>query len=208
MGLDLYNSSPAAREVFQEADESLGLRLSKVIFRGPEEDLRDTVNSQPAIMTVSIACYRAWQEQAGSTSTPELPDLVAGHSLGEYTSMVVAGVASFADGVRLVRERGRLMQQASLNRPGGMAAIIGLEELAFESICAETGVEVANINSTDQIVISGDRVAVAQAMDLATVRGAKKTIALPVSGAFHSSLRPWNSRTRPYRLWPTPIALC
>ncbi len=188
MGLDLYNSSPAAREVFQEADESLDFRLSKVIFRGPEEDLRDTTNSQPAIMTVSIACYRAWQEQAGSASPPELPDLVAGHSLGEYTSMVVAGVTSFSEGVRLVRERGRLMHQASVNRPGGMAAIIGLDELAFESICAETGVEVANINSADQIVISGDRVAVAQAMDLATVRGAKKTIALPVSGAFHSSL--------------------
>ena len=188
MGLDLYNESPAAREVFQEADESLSFKLSRVIFRGPEADLRDTVNSQPAIMTVSMACYRAWQEQTGGSSEPELPDLVAGHSLGEYTSMVVAGVTSFAEAVRLVRERGRLMRQASINRPGGMAAIIGLEELAFESICAETGVEVANINSNDQIVISGDKMAVAQAMDLAMVRGAKKTIALPVSGAFHSSL--------------------
>ena len=189
MGLELYNSSPAAREVFQEADDSLGFKLSKVIFEGPEPDLRDTVNSQPAIMTVSMACYRAWREQAGGSSeAPAQPDIVAGHSLGEYTSMVVAGVTGFADGVRLVRERGRLMQQASVNRPGGMAAIIGLDEFAFESICAETGVEVANVNSADQIVISGDKVAVAQAMDLASARGARKTIALTVSGAFHSSL--------------------
>ena len=189
MGLELYNSSPAARDVFQEADESLGFKLSRIIFRGPEAKLRDTVNSQPAIMTVSLACYRAWEEQAGhSTSAVEPAAILAGHSLGEYTSMVVAGVTSFADGVRLVRERGRLMQQASVNRPGGMAAIIGLDEFAFEAICAETGVEVANINSDDQIVISGDKLAVAQAMDLASARGAKKTITLPVSGAFHSSL--------------------
>ena len=192
MGLELYNSFPAAREVFQEADDSLGFNLSRIIFRGPEADLRDTVNSQPAIMTVSMACYRAWESQSdesGGTAAP--PIFVAGHSLGEYTSMVVAGVTSFSEGVRLVRERGRLMQQASANRPGGMAAIIGLDELAFEDICAETGVEVANVNSADQIVISGDKLAVAQAMDLASARGAKKTIALPVSGAFHSSSMRW-----------------
>ena len=189
MGLELYNSSPAAREVFQEADESLGFKLSRIIFRGPDAKLRDTMNSQPAIMTVSMACYRAWEEQAGnSTSAVEPPAILAGHSLGEYTSMVVAGVTSFADGVRLVRERGRLMQQASVNRPGAMAAIIGLDEFAFEAICAETGVEVANINANDQIVISGNKLAVAQAMDLASARGARKTITLPVSGAFHSSL--------------------
>ena len=189
MGLELYNSSPAAREVFQEADDSLGFKLSRVIFRGPESKLRDTINSQPAIMTVSIACHRAWEAEARSNgSVPPAPDIVAGHSLGEYTSMVVAGVTSFSDGVRLVRERGRLMQQASVNRPGGMAAIMGLDEFAFESICAETGVEVANINANDQIVISGDKLAVAQAMDLASARGARKTIPLPVSGAFHSSL--------------------
>jgi [acyl-carrier-protein] S-malonyltransferase len=114
--------------------------------------------------------------------------MVAGHSLGEYTSMVVAGVTSFSDAVQLVRKRGQLMQQAVVKRPGGMAAIMGLDELAFAGICAETGVEVANINGEDQIVISGDKIAVAQAMDLASAQGAKKTIALPVSGAFHSSL--------------------
>lgn len=189
MGLELYNSSPAAREVFEEADDSLGIKLSRIIFRGPEAKLRNTAYSQPAIMTVSMACHRAWEERVGSAGTAaEPPAIVAGHSLGEYTSMVVAGVTSFADGVRLVRQRGQLMQRASANRPGGMAAIIGIDEFAFEAICAETGVEIANINADDQIVISGDKLAVAQAMDLASARGARKTIPLPVSGAFHSSL--------------------
>jgi [acyl-carrier-protein] S-malonyltransferase len=136
-------------------------------------------------MTVSIACWKAWEEFQGSEVIK--PSIVAGHSLGEYTSLVVAGVISFADAVKLVRERGRLMQQAAVDRPGGMAAIVGLDELAFAQICAETGVELANINSDDQVVISGDKIAVAQAMDLASARGARKTIPLPVSGAFHSS---------------------
>ena len=186
MGLELYQASPAAREVFEEADDSLGLSLSSLIFEGPSRELQDTMNSQPAIMIVSIACWKAWEEFLGAQSPR--PVSVAGHSLGEYTSMVVAGVLSFSDGVRLVRERGRLMHQASEVRPGGMAAIIGLEELAFEHICAETGVELANVNSDEQVVISGDKIAVARAMDLATARGAKKTVPLKVSGAFHSSL--------------------
>ena len=186
MGVGLYDASPAAREVFEESDDSLGFRLSEIIFRGTPTELQDTVNSQPAIMTVSIACWKAWQECLGPEA--ESPVALAGHSLGEYTSMVVAGVLSFRDAVRLVRERGRLMQQASVERPGGMAAIMGLDELAFDQICAETGVELANINADDQVVISGDKVAVARAMDLASARGAKRTIPLPVSGAFHSSL--------------------
>lgn len=186
MGLELYNTSQAAREVFEEADDSLNFHLSKLIFEGPTEELQDTANSQPAIMLVSIACWRAWEEFLGAR-TPR-PLSVAGHSLGEYTSLVVAGVISFKDGLCLVRERGRLMHQASMERPGGMAAIIGLDEYALEHICAETGVELANINSDDQIVISGDKIAVARAMDLASARGARKTIPLQVSGAFHSSL--------------------
>jgi [acyl-carrier-protein] S-malonyltransferase len=186
MGLELYHASSAAREVFQEADDSLNFPLSDLIFHGPDSELQDTVNSQPAIMVVSIACWRAWQEFVGSSAA--LPSSVAGHSLGEYTSLVVSGVLSFSAGVRLVRERGRLMHQAGVERPGGMAAIIGLDEFALEHICAETGVELANINSDDQIVVSGDKIAVARAMDLASARGAKKTIPLPVSGAFHSSL--------------------
>jgi len=171
MGQELYDSSRAARAVF--------LRLSKLIFQGPSRKLQDTVNSQPAIMTVSIAAWKAWEEFTGSELEP--PAALAGHSLGEYTSMVVAGVVSFADGVTLVRQRGRLMQQASKGRPGGMAAILGLDELAASQICSETGVELANINSDDQIVISGDKIAVAQAMDLASARGARKTIPLTVS---------------------------
>ena len=186
MGLELYESSPAAREVFEEADDSLGFSLSRLIFEGPTRDLQDTVNSQPAIMVVSIACWKAWEEYLGAQSPK--PISVAGHSLGEYTSLVVAGVLRFTDGIQLVRERGRLMHEASELRPGGMAAIIGLGELAFEHICSETGVELANVNSDDQVVISGDKIAVARAMDLAMARGAKKAVPLKVSGAFHSSL--------------------
>ena len=186
MGQELFDSSRAARAVFQEADDTLGIKLSKLIFQGPSRKLQDTINSQPAIMTVSIAALKAWEEFTGSEL--ETPTALAGHSLGEYTSMVAAGVVSFADGVSLVRQRGRLMQQAAKGRPGGMAAILGLDELATAQICAETGVELANINADDQIVISGDKVSVAQAMDLASARGARKTIPLTVSGAFHSSL--------------------
>ena len=186
MGLELYKASSAARAVFEEADDSLNFSLSGLIFQGPDSELQDTVNSQPAIMVVSIACWMAWQEFVGSSASP--PSSVAGHSLGEYTSLVVSGVLSFSAGVQLVRERGRLMHQAGIERPGGMAAIIGLDEFALEYICAETGVELANINSDDQIVISGDKIAVARAMDLASAQGARKTVPLPVSGAFHSSL--------------------
>ena len=186
MGLELYNVSSAAREVFEEADDSLGFSLSDLIFNGPSDVLQDTVNSQPAIMLVSIACWKAWQEYLGFDAMP--PESVAGHSLGEYTSLVVSGVLSFSDGLKLVRERGRLMHEAGLSRPGGMAAIIGLDECSLEHICAETGVELANINSDEQFVISGDKIAVVRAMDLASAQGAKKTLSLPVSGAFHSSL--------------------
>ena len=186
MGTALVDSSEAARETFEEADDSLGFPLSRMIFEGPAGELQNTVNSQPAIMTVSIASWRAWREFQGA-KTVEV-GAVAGHSLGEYTALVAAGVMDFADAVRLVRRRGELMHQASINRPGAMAAILGLDELAFDQICAETGVELANINTENQIVISGDRIAVAQAVDLATARGARKAVPLPVSGAFHSSL--------------------
>ena len=186
MGAELYESSQAARETFEEADDSLGFPLSRLIFQGPAKDLQNTANSQPAIMTVSVAAWRTWQEIQG----PRAMDAkaVAGHSLGEYTSLVAAGVIGFSDAVKLVRKRGELMNQAAVNRPGAMAAILGLNELAFGQICDETGVELANINTDDQIVISGDKIAVARAMDLASARGARKTIPLPVSGAFHSSL--------------------
>ena len=186
MGAELFESSQAARETFQEADDSLGFPLSRLIFEGPAKELQNTANSQPAIMTVSIAAWRTWNEMQGPKAMEA--KAVAGHSLGEYTSLVAADVIEFYDAVKLVRQRGELMNQAAVNRPGAMAAILGLNELAFEQICNETGVELANINTDDQIVISGDKIAVARAMDLASARGAKKTIPLPVSGAFHSSL--------------------
>ena len=186
MGQSLYETSPAARSVFEEADDSLGVNLSQVMFEGPTETLQDTAYTQPAIMTVSIAIWRAWQEFLGA-SAPQ-PMAVAGHSLGEYTSMVVGGVMDFSDGVRLVRERGRLMHEASEARPGSMAAIIGLDEIVVAQVAQDAGVELANINSDDQIVISGDKMALARAMDLASARGAKKVVPLAVSGAFHSRL--------------------
>lgn len=186
MGAELFESSQAARETFEEADDSLGFPLSRLIFEGPATELQNTANSQPAIMTMSIAAWRTWNEMQGPNAMHA--KAVAGHSLGEYTSLVAAGVLDFSDAVKLVRKRGELMNQAAVNRPGAMAAILGLNELAFDQICSETGVEMANINTDDQIVISGDKIAVARAMDLASARGAKKTIPLPVSGAFHSSL--------------------
>jgi len=186
MGQSLYETSQAARNVFEEADDSLGVNLSKVMFEGPSETLQDTAFTQPAIMTVSIAIWRAWQEFLGAAA-PQ-PASVAGHSLGEYTSMVVGGVMDFSDGIRLVRERGRLMHEASEARPGSMAAIIGLDELVVAQVAQDAGVEMANINSDDQIVISGDKMALARAMDLASARGAKKVVPLAVSGAFHSQL--------------------
>ena len=186
MGRSLHETSQAARIVFEEADDSLGVNLTKVMFEGPSETLQDTAFTQPAIMTVSIAIWRAWQEFLGAAA-PQ-PAAVAGHSLGEYTSMVVGGVMDFSDGIRLVRERGRLMHEASEARPGSMAAIIGLDELVVAQVAQDAGVEMANINSDDQIVISGDKMALARAMDLASARGAKKVVPLAVSGAFHSQL--------------------
>jgi len=188
MGRDLYESSRAARAVFDEADAALGFSLSRLCFHGPEDDLRQTVNAQPAIMTMSIACLRATAEMKEQAGIPLHPLFVAGHSLGEYTALVAANVLDFGDGVCLVRERGRLMQEAGLSRPGGMVAILGLDEAAVREICRESGAEVANFNSPGQIVISGSKRALGRAMRLAEKRKARKVIPLQVSGAFHSSL--------------------
>ena len=187
MGRELYERSKEARAVFKQADDALGFGLAKLCFEGPEEELRQTVNAQPAIMTVSVACLRASDELrrwGGSLH----PTFVAGHSLGEYTALVAARVLDFADCVRLVRERGRLMQEAGYRRPGGMAAILGLDEASVEEVCRETGTEIANLNSPGQVVISGTKDALARAMDLALARKARKVVPLQVSGAFHSSL--------------------
>ena len=187
MGKELYQSSAAARDVFQEVDETLGVSLTKIMFQGPEEDLTRTVNAQPAIMATSLACLRAMQEALGPEAGPKA-DFTAGHSLGEYTCLVAAGVVSLPAAVHLVRERGRLMQEASEQVPGGMAVVIGLDELSVEEVCRETGAKISNVNANDQIVIGGERIALARAMDLASLRGARRLIRLQVSGAFHTNL--------------------
>jgi len=184
MGYNLYQSSRQAREVFEEADSALQMPLSRLCFEGPEEELRDTINAQPAILTTSIACLRAAVEFGVLLK----PVLVAGHSLGEYTALVAANVIEFSDAVRLVRERGRLMQKAGKTKPGGMAAIIGLDEASLEEVCLETGAHIANLNCSGQIAISGTREALARSMDLAKARGARRVVPLQVSGAFHSVL--------------------
>ena len=183
MGQELYQNSPKSKAVFEVADEALQFPLSRLCFEGPEDELRQTINSQPAILTVSIACL-----QAAELNKTIKPVFVAGHSLGEYTALIVANVLDFADAVRLVRERGRLMQEAGEVKPGGMAAIIGLDDESVEEVCLETGAEIANINCSGQIVISGNKSAVARTMDLAQSRGAVGVVPLEVSGAFHSQL--------------------
>ena len=186
MGLDLYNTYPAAREAFDEADASLGFPLSHLCFEGPEEELTKTHNVQPAILVVSIACLRALRE-AAMADLPS-PAFVAGHSLGEYTALVAAGAMDLADAVLLVRERGRLMYEAGLKNPGGMLAVIGLDEEIVRGIAADTGTEISNVNCPGQLVISGVIAALTEAGKLAKARGARIVIPLKVSGAFHSAL--------------------
>lgn len=185
MGLDLYHGFSIAREVFDEADEAIGFPLSRLCFEGPEEELASTVNAQPAILTVSLACLKAASQVAGKLICPAF---MAGHSLGEYTALVAAQALDFVDAVRLTRERGRLMQEAGEKIPGGMVAIIGLDEISVEAVCQETGAEIANHNSPGQIVLSGTREALVRAADLARAMGARHAMPLKVSGAFHSSL--------------------
>ena len=185
MGHDLWTHSTAARQIFEEVDDILNMPLTKLIFEGPEEQLRSSVNSQPAIMTVSLASLKAAQERI-----PHLPQpsFLAGHSLGEYTSLVVSKVLTLPDAIKLAYERGRLMTEASNLRPGGMAAIWGMKENELSQICSETNVQIANINSPNQIVISGDISSLSKAIKVASARGAKRATVLDVSGAFHSNL--------------------
>ncbi|MBI4298807.1 MAG: ACP S-malonyltransferase [Chloroflexi bacterium] len=187
IGLQLYQQSPSAKAVLQEVDEALKTPLTKIMFEGPEEELKNTINAQPAILAVSLACVRAMEETLGPGGVSH-PCLLAGHSLGEYTALAVSGVLNISDTARLVRERGRLMQEACEKKPGIMAAVLGLDEITLEEICRQTNTYISNINSDDQIVISGERVAMVRALDMATARGAKRVIPLQVSGAFHSSL--------------------
>jgi [acyl-carrier-protein] S-malonyltransferase len=186
MGLDLYNNYPSAKEVFDEADASLGFSISRLCFEGPEGELTKTHNVQPAILVVSIACTKAL-EKAAIANFPS-PTFVAGHSLGEYTALVAAGALGLADAVLLVRERGRLMYEAGLKNPGSMLAVIGLDEETVKDVCLQTGTEISNINCPGQIVISGAAQALVEANKLAKTRGARALIPLKVSGAFHSAL--------------------
>ena len=186
MGRDLYDSFASARVTIQQADQVLGFPLSRLCFEGPEEELRQTINAQPALVTISFACLRAIQEVAGS-SFPR-PVFVAGHSLGEYTALAAAGVIDFATTVYLARERGRLMHEAGTKNPGAMVAILGLDEAILAGVCQETDTRIANFNSPGQLIISGARENVARAAEAAKAKGASRILPLQVSGAFHSPL--------------------
>ena len=187
MGRDLYDNFDSAKAVFNQVDEVLGFPLSRLCFEGPEDELRQTVNAQPAIVTVSYACLQAAREVSSNHSLPP-PTFVAGHSLGEYTALAVAEVLDFTTTVYLARERGRLMYEAGVIRPGGMAAVMGVDETSLAEVCRQTDTQIANINCPGQLVISGARENLTQAIDLANTRGAYRVIPLPVSGAFHTPL--------------------
>lgn len=192
MGRALAEAYPEARDIFAQADQVLGFPLSQLCFEGPEAELTDTINQQPAILTTSIAALRVIEKRAPESVAQAT--FVAGHSLGEFSALVASGALDFADALKLVRERGRLMKKAGDAAPGGMAAVLKLERDALEAICEEanraTGkrVQVANDNSPGQLVISGDRAALDKAMELARTRGARRVVPLAVSIAAHSHL--------------------
>jgi len=186
MGKELADTLPVARQVFEEADRVLGIRLSSLCFEGPDEELRLTVNTQPAILTSSIAALRTLEARGARA------DFVAGHSLGEYTALVAAGSLKFDDALGAVRKRGLYMQEAVPPGEGAMAALIGIEVEMVHSICAEAsnrGVcAPANVNSPNQTVIAGHRPAVERAVELAKAKGAKRAVMLAVSAPFHCEL--------------------
>jgi [acyl-carrier-protein] S-malonyltransferase len=186
MGKDLAEKHPVARRTFDEADEALGFKLSQLCFEGPEEQLRLTEITQPAILTASVAAWHVLNEKGLR------PSFVAGHSLGEYSAHVAAGTITFADAVRVVRNRGKYMQEAVPVGVGAMAAILGMDLERVSALCADAAqgevCEPANINSPEQIVISGHAAAVERATKLADERGAKRAKILPVSAPFHCSL--------------------
>lgn len=186
MGKDLAEKFPIARQTFEEADEALGKKLSQLCYEGPEDQLRLTENTQPAILTVSVGAWRVLHEKGIQ------PNFAAGHSLGEYSAHVAAGTISFADAVRTVRNRGKYMQEAVPVGTGAMAAILGMTADAVSAICGDAAqgevCEPANMNSPEQIVISGHATAVERAVKLAQERGAKRAVMLPVSAPFHCSL--------------------
>ena len=189
MGYELAQAYPAAKEIFEQADEHLGFRLSQICWEGPDEQLNDTINTQPALLTHSVAVLRVIQ--GGSPGFT--PSFVAGHSMGELSALVAAGALPFIEALRLVRRRGELMKRAGEINPGGMAAVLGLDIPALERICAEASqqdeiVQVANDNCPGQVVISGARPALERAIDLARQAGARHAKPLAVSIAAHSPL--------------------
>jgi [acyl-carrier-protein] S-malonyltransferase len=185
MGRDLFDSSDAARKVFEQADAILGNAVTALCFEGPEARLQETQHAQPAIFVTSVACLEAARERG--VISESAPEFVAGHSLGEYTALHAAGALTFEDGLRLVQERGCLMQEAAGQQAGIMAALLGLEEDAVADICKETGAEICNLNAPGQIVVGGAESAVEAAMALALERGARRSVQLKVGGAFHTS---------------------
>jgi [acyl-carrier-protein] S-malonyltransferase len=194
MGLDLAEAFPAARAIFDQADDALGLPLSKLCFEGPEEELKLTENTQPAILTCSVAALAVLRERGLAQA-----DFVAGHSLGEYSALVAAGAIDFRDAVRLVRKRGRYMQEAVPPGEGAMAALLGMDPAKVEEVCAQAAqgqvVSPANLNSPGQVVIAGHKAAVERAVALAKPAGALKAVMLPVSAPFHCDLmRPAQQR--------------
>ena len=185
MGRDLYSSFSTSKSVFEKADKILGFGISELCFNGPQDKLTSTENAQPAILTVSIAALEAIKE----VSNRELePKFVAGLSLGEYSALVAAGVLSFEDAVYLVRKRGEFMQEAAENNPGKMLSVIGLSKGVVEEICKDANCEIANLNCPGQVVVSGKVEQIEKVMALASEKGAKHSVLLDVSGAFHSSL--------------------
>lgn len=194
MGQALAQTSPAAQATFAEAEAVLGFNLTRLCWEGPEAELTDTVNAQPALLVCAIATLRALREKWEATQTVPQPAFLAGHSLGEISALVVAGALTFEAGVRLVRRRGEVMKAVGERAPGGMAALLNLDAPAVAELCAEasslTGgvVQVANDNCPGQVVISGESTALEKAMELAKARGAKRAMRLPVSIAAHSPL--------------------
>jgi|SRR5680860_344814 len=192
MGKDLYDTSDIARSVFDQADQLLGASLTGICFDGPAETLEDTFNAQPALLTMSIAALADLHTRADAQGVTLAPVVTAGHSLGEFTALVAANAISFADALLLVRERGRLMKEVGSERPGGMAAVIGMDDDALVEVVEEAGSEgiirVANANCPGQTVISGEIPALELAMELAKARGARRVARLGVSIASHSPL--------------------
>jgi len=186
MGKDLYDSFDSVKALFKQADDAVGFALSKIFFEGPEEELKKTSNAQPALVAVSMAYLKAAQE-VGGKNLPA-PSFMAGHSLGEYTALAAANAIDFSTAVYLAKERGRLMYEAGLKTPGGMMAMIGIDEAALAEVCKATGTVIANINSPGQLVISGALENIAKAGEMAKAKGAARAIPLQVSGAFHSPL--------------------